>query len=119
MSLVEPKIFSNQITNLTVNAGNQVVFACRAANSNPEPIITWFKDSYPILVNSAEQLNVSTQLINNNKEYDTISYLSFPVTSSDHMKEVRCDVKVRDIPRTMHGALMMEVKCKFVLIFIR
>jgi hypothetical protein len=111
MTLIEPKVYANQITNLTVNAGSRVVFKCHSPNSNPEPVITWFKDSYPILLNSEEQQNTSSELVSNGKEYDTISYLSFIASSSDHLKEVRCDVKVRDIARTMHGALNMDVKC--------
>lgn len=93
----------------SVKSGTRVVFSCRSANSNPQPFITWFKDGYPILLNSDEEQNL-TSLFVSGKEYDTTSYMSFVATSSDHMKEIRCDVKVKDQPRTMHGSLILEVK---------
>ncbi len=93
-----------------------MIFACRSKNSNPQPIITWYKDSYPILFENNEQKNLTSQYVNN-KEYDTISYMSFLVTSSDHLKEIRCDVNVRDLTRTMHGSLTLEVKCKIFFSF--
>lgn len=107
--MVEPVPVVNQP--LSVKAGTRVVFSCRSPNSNPQPFITWFRDSYPVLLNSEEQQNL-TSIFVNNKEYETVSYMSFIATSSDHLKEVRCDVKVRDFPRTMHGSLALEVKCK-------
>jgi hypothetical protein len=36
--------------------------------------------------------------------------MSFIASSSDHLKEIRCDVKVRDLPRIMHGSMTLEVK---------
>ena len=110
ISVVEPAINLTQpLANVTVKAGTRVVFACRSPNSNPQPLITWFKDSYPILFNSDEQQNITSTLVNG-KEYDTISYMSFIASSSDHLKEIRCDVKVRDLSRVMHGSLTLEVK---------
>lgn len=109
MSVIEPVLLTTHVTNVTVKAGTKVVIACRAQNSNPSPFITWYKDSYPILLNSEEQQNITTKFVNE-KEYDTISYLSFIVSSSDHLKEIRCDVRVGDISRTMHGSLTLEVK---------
>jgi hypothetical protein len=45
--------------------------------------------------------------------------MSFVATSSDHLKEIRCDVNVRDLTRTMHGSLTLEVKCKLsALVFV-
>ena len=110
ISIVEPTLISTQpLNNVTVKAGTRVVFSCRSPNSNPQPVITWFKDSYPILFNSDEQQNISSSFINE-KEYDTISYMSSIASSSDHLKEIRCDVKVRDLPRIMHGSMTLEVK---------
>ena len=110
MSVVEPTtIITQPLSNVTVKAGTRVVLACRSPNSNPQPTITWFKDSYPILFNSDEQQNTTSKLVDG-KEYDTISYMSFIASSSDHLKEIRCDVKVRDLPRVMHGSLALEVK---------
>lgn len=106
--MVEPILAVNQ----TVKAGTKVVFSCRSPNSNPQPFITWFKDSYPVLINSDEQQNLTSKFVND-KEYETVSYMSFIASSSDHLKEMRCDVKVRDIPRTMHGALTLDIKCNY------
>jgi hypothetical protein len=113
ISTVEPEVVTNQLSTVTVKAGTRVVFACQAPKSNPQPFITWFKDGYPVLLNSDEEQNLTSVFINN-KEYDTTSYMSFVATSSDHMKEIRCDVKVRDLPRTMHGSLTLEIKCKLL-----
>ena len=111
ISVVEPSINVTQLVgSVIVRAGQRVIFACRSKNSNPQPVITWYKDSYPILFDNSEQKNLTSQYVNN-KEYDTISYMSFLVTSSDHLKEIRCDVNVRDLTRTMHGSLTLEVKC--------
>lgn len=53
-----------------------------------------------------------TSLLTEKNEYETISYLAFNVESADHMKEIRCDIRVGDIPRTMHGSLLLDIKCK-------
>ena len=95
--------------NISIKAGTRAVFVCHSPNSNPEAEITWSKDSYPITFGPNEFQNISSKLINN-KEYETISYMSYEITSSDHMKEIRCDVKVGNIPRTMHGSLTLDVK---------
>jgi hypothetical protein len=116
ISTVEPVVVTNQLSTMTVKAGTRVVFACQAPKSNPQPFITWFKDGYPVLLNSDEEQNLTSVFVNN-KEYDTTSYMSFVATSSDHMKEIRCDVKVRDLPRTMHGSLTLEVKCNTIRFF--
>ena len=110
LKLVDPPEQAN-VNSTSIKAGTRVVFACTATNSNPQPQITWFKDSYAMLLQPDQQENVTSSLVNN-KEYDTVSYMSFVVTSSDYMKELRCDVKVQDIPRTMHGSVNMDVKCK-------
>ena len=110
ISVVEPSVTANQpLNNVTVKAGSRVVFSCRSPNSNPQPLITWFKDSYPILFNSDEQQNLTSKFVDE-KEYDTTSFMSFIASSSDHLKEIRCDVKVRDLPKIMHGSLSLEVK---------
>jgi hypothetical protein len=113
MSVVEPTINVTQLLgSVTVRAGQRIIFACRSKHSNPQAVITWYKDSYPVLYESDEQKNFSSQYVNN-KDYDTISYMSFVATSSDHLKEIRCDVNVRDLTRTMHGSLTLEVKCNY------
>jgi hypothetical protein len=118
ITVLEPKLVTNQlVANVSVKAGTTMVFACRSPNSNPQPFITWFKDSYPILLNSEEKQNVTSKLMSN-KDYDTTSHMSFVVSSADHLKEIRCDVRVRDLARTMHGSMLLEVECKFLLFFI-
>lgn len=92
-----------------------MVFACRSPNSNPQPFITWFKDSYPILLNAEEKQNVTSKLMSN-KDYDTTSHMSFVVSSADHLKEIRCDVRVRDLARTMHGSMLLEVECESLIV---
>lgn len=116
ISVVEPIVNFTQFGSISVYAGQRVVFACRSKNSNPEPIITWYKDSFPVLFDNDEQKNLTSQFVNN-KEYDTISYMSFVTKSSDHLKEIRCDVNVRDLSRTMHGSLTLEVKCNSLITF--
>lgn len=101
----------NGNNSLSVKAGNRAIFSCRSPNSNPQPYITWFKDGFPVLIGSEEQQNLTSSFGNNN-EYDTISYMSFIASSSDHLKEIRCDIRVKDIPRTSHGSLKLQVKCK-------
>lgn len=115
ISLINP--IDNANNSLAVKSGTRVIFSCRSPNSNPQPYITWFKDGFPVLIGSDEQQNLTTTFVGD-KEYDTISYMSFIAGSSDHLKEVRCDVKVKDIPRTTHGSITLEVKCKFLKISI-
>lgn len=109
LSLVNPIDKANN--SLAIKAGERAIFSCRSPNSNPQPYITWFKDGFPVLIGSEEQQNLTSSFGNNN-EYDTTSYMSFIATSSDHLKEIRCDIRVRDIPRTSHGSLKLQVKCK-------
>ena len=111
--IVEPTTTAFQIfSNISLKAGVRAVFACHSPNSNPVAEITWYKDSFPITFESKEQQNTSFKFINN-KEYDTISYLSYEIGSSDHHKEIRCDVRVNSLPRTMHGSITLDVKCNF------
>ena len=116
MSLVEPANLvsaanNNSISTVAVKAGTRVVLACHARRSNPQPTIAWFKDGYPMLLNVDEQQNLTSTLVAADKEYDTVSHMTFVVTSSDHLKDVRCDVGIRDVARTMHASLGLEVKC--------
>lgn len=96
-------------SNISIKAGTRATFACHSPNSNPQAEITWTKDSYPITFGSNEYQNTSFKFINE-KEYDTISYMSYEISSSDHMKEIRCDVRVGNIQRTMHGSITLDVK---------
>jgi hypothetical protein len=112
ISSIEPFVnvsSKNQLTSIAVKSGTKVIVSCRAPDSNPQPFITWFKDGYPILFNSEEEQNLTSVFVNN-KEYETTSYMSFIASSGDHLKEIRCDVKVKDLPRTMHGSVTLEVK---------
>lgn len=108
LSLVNPIDKANN--SFSIKAGDRAIFKCQSPNSNPQPYITWFKDGFPVLIGSEEQQNLTSSFGNNN-EYDTISFMSFIATSSDHLKEIRCDIRVRDIPRTSHGSLKLQVKC--------
>ena len=114
ISIIEPTSSAFQVfSNISLKAGIRAVFACQSPNSNPAAEITWFKDSLPITFESKETQNTTIRLVNN-KEYETISYLSFEIGSSDHQKEIRCDVRVGSIQRTMHGSLTLDVKCNFL-----
>ena len=98
-----------------VRAGSRVVLSCRSPNANPKPFITWFKDGYPLLQSSSaeeETQNVShvAAATGDRGGFDSISYLSYVATSSDHLKEIRCDVKMPELPRIMHASIPLEVK---------
>lgn len=112
--MVHPNNLGNPVQQMqglpTVKSGSTVIVSCRATNSNPEPIITWFRDGYPVLPNSEEKFNSSYEFVKN--EYNGIGNLQFVATSSDHMKEIRCDVRVKGFARIMHGSLTIAVKCK-------
>lgn len=115
ISVVDPNNLGNPTQQMhgsvLVKAGSVVVVSCRATSSNPEPVFTWYRDGFPVLANSIEKFNSTNQLVNK-KEYNGVSYLYFIATSSDHLKEIRCDVRVQGHARTMHGSLTMGVKCK-------
>jgi len=88
-----------------------VTFACRSSNSYPQADIAWFKNSFPMMLDSNAHVQTNlTYELNANNEFDTISYLSFDVISSDHLREVRCDVKVGTMQRVMHGSIILDVK---------
>lgn len=110
MKLIDPPDQPFAI-NSTVKAGTRVVFACVASGSYPQSHITWYKDGYAMGLQPDHQENITSTLLNN-KDYETTSYISFIVTSADYMKELRCDVRIRDISRTMHGSVNLNVKCK-------
>jgi hypothetical protein len=110
ISIIHPTSTAFQLfSNISIKAGTKALFACISPNSNPKAEITWTKNSFPILLGPNEYQNISSNFINN-KEFETISYLSYDVTSSDHMKEIRCDVRVGTLPRTMHGSITLDVK---------
>lgn len=115
ISIVEPRNLGTpqqqMLGNPLVKAGSPVVALCQASNSNPEPMTKWYRDGYPILANSTGTFNSSSVFVKN--DYNGMSYLNFTATSSDHMKEIRCDVNVVGFTRTMHGSLTLAVKCKF------
>jgi nephron len=94
----------------TIKAGTTAIFACNSFASNPEVEISWYKNTYPLsLITDAARANTSSLFINN-KEYNTVSYLSYAVTSADHLKEMRCDVRSNNKDqRTMHGSMIMNV----------
>ena len=115
MSIVQPATVGLQLaTNVSVKAGTRVTFACRSSNSYPQADIAWFKNSFSMMLDSNAHVQTNlTYELNGNNEFDTISYLSFDVISSDHLREVRCDVKVGNMQRVMHGSIILDVKCKF------
>jgi hypothetical protein len=105
------------VSNISIKAGSRATFACRSPNSYPSAEITWFKNSYPMMVindsNIVIETNVTSSMTTLN-EFDTVSYLSFVVASADHLMEIRCNVKVGNIERTMHGSIILDVKCKYL-----
>ena len=112
ISIIEPTSTKFQLfNNISIDADTRSVFSCHAPDSNPKAEITWFKNGFPITSNSiSHRQSNQTTVFTKNNEYDTRSYISFDVKSVDHMKELRCDVRVGSIPRTMHGSLMLDVK---------
>lgn len=109
LSMVEPTIYANKIENITVKTGERVVVACSCFNSNPAPNITWFKGGYPVIDEKSFKSNIEFQ--STSKDFNYVSYYSFFASSSDHLNEIRCDVRVENINRTMHGSLVLQVKC--------
>jgi hypothetical protein len=102
---------------VAIKAGRRVLFACNAPESNPQTSIAWYKDGHPIQLNSALSDYENTSYTSlNEKEYNTTGYVSFMSSSFDHLRELRCDVRVKDIQRTMHGSVILDVKCEKLII---
>ncbi len=116
ISLVQPVATALQLfSNISLKAGNRAVFSCRSPDSFPMAEISWQKNNFAAIAADQTNLTVinSTSMFTTSNEYDTISYMAFDVSSADHLKEVRCSVRVGNIQRTMHGSIILDVKCKY------
>ena len=68
MRLVEP---------LTqIKAGNRVILACTAFNSNPEPQISWYKNSYILSFDKNDSQRNITWLKTSMNDFETTSYVT-------------------------------------------